>query len=32
MDPRPLCAVSCLKRADFVIALQCHRDLIETFE
>src|SRR5450756_963649 len=29
MNPRPLGAVGRLKGADFVVALQCHRDFIE---
>ena len=32
MNPRPLGSVGGLKGADFVIALQCQSDLVETFK
>ena len=32
MDPGPLRPVGRLKGADFVVALQCQRDFIETFQ
>jgi hypothetical protein len=32
MYPRPRYAVGCLKGADFVVALHCQCDFIETFK
>src|SRR5690242_19920178 len=32
MDPGPRCAIRSLKRLDFVIALQCQRDLVEPLQ